>query len=511
MLSSPNDVPFSLPHVWPVPDSDDDPEYIRILLHDPDTNLVLMTVDNDLWDFPYFFYPDGIAADYRKCCKEFQAALGLPAKPNYFTVLADVLGARPCMKGKAYHSEEEFGFAQLLWLEPQLPFDVESNQFAWKDLAFLEAMDHGDSLMDILDSCLKAVVKLLKRDEDLLERLEQPRFQLGWYKKASEWLSQIIKRDDHSVTSEVLQEQITPSSTVLKVNSSDGWYFLKAPTKGCTEMQFAEIVSKLLPDYTPDLVSFSQELHAFVSREFIEMDQGEELDDINSASLQTLARFQQASIPLLESLKDCGCPVRGPEEMIDEVRRWAKEPRFITIKRFRKFDEMLPDLEALISELQSFKVPLTVVHGDFGSQNIAYRRGGAKNTKIIFHDWEFSCLSHPFCDLHEAGQFMNESKLNTYLDMWKSFEAPDRLRRALKIGKTLGWLLKMWSTMDCIRAGQLDDFDCEDFFFQCYDFLEDDIAHDLETPNSGKGDEAPSTSSCEAEVAVAVHREGTGN
>jgi aminoglycoside phosphotransferase (APT) family kinase protein len=119
----------------------------------------------------------------------------------------------------------------------------------------------------------------------------------------------------------------------------------------------------------------------------------------------------------------------------DEIALSQLQPE--EIKQLKNF---APYLQKFCSQLASYQIPQTLVHGDLHLGNVAFCKGN-----YLFFDWTDSCISHPFFDMIELF-FYSKKKTNSsdlkdlqqeYLAQWTAYEPMPRLLEAWTLAKTL--------------------------------------------------------------------------
>lgn len=93
------------------------------------------------------------------------------------------------------------------------------------------------------------------------------RYRHGWYERASKFLTSFLSSQQKEVSGRVIQ-QMSFTSTLLKLIASDGSYYLKSPAAGYSEVSITSEIAAIFPDCSPSVVVTSDELNRFVSKEF---------------------------------------------------------------------------------------------------------------------------------------------------------------------------------------------------------------------------------------------------
>lgn len=94
------------------------------------------------------------------------------------------------------------------------------------------------------------------------------RYRPGWYERATKFLTSLLSSTQIEGTGRVSQQQMSFTFSLLKVNSSDGWYYLKAPPVGCNEVSITSEVAAIFPGSSSLVVATSDGSNSFVSEGF---------------------------------------------------------------------------------------------------------------------------------------------------------------------------------------------------------------------------------------------------
>ena len=113
---------------------------------------------------------------------------------------------------------------------------------------------------------LQAVLDILQSPTRADERFRDPPYKYKWFDEASQWLCNVVKDEGHTPDRRVIQVIMSPTSTILKVNSTSGWFNLKAPGLGSKESQIPCTVASLFPTNTPEVLQTWADLNASISR-----------------------------------------------------------------------------------------------------------------------------------------------------------------------------------------------------------------------------------------------------
>lgn len=423
-----------------------------MLLFDGDYSAVLMIRSGDSWDLPYFVYPDTLKYCIHLCCEDLEKALSLSAPSDVapFIVMAELHGeVESCGKNE----DSEVGFSRLMLTECHLKHLPLPRHAAWKKSSFLTSLLQNSEISDDSRFCIEDVLRYLREPQSLVSVCVDQRYKYGWYERAATWfLSSVFGEGRSGLRRSIVQEQVIATSTVMRVDTNRGAFYLKAPALGLNEVSITTKIVSLFPDSSPTIIATSTELNCFIARGFHKVD----LDESRYAELvKKLAYFQFGSLNFIEDLKEAGCDVRSPRRMAERLQEWAgdRDMERTFNDMFPKYRSYVPVFVELLGKLNAFNLPLTLVHGDFSNGNAAFKTEEEEEDNLILFDWQYACIAHPFFDLHEVTvqNDFPENVINDYLDLWAEYESRERAREAYEIARVLGWTLKMWTSHDCLK------------------------------------------------------------
>lgn len=444
----------------PAVDSDDW-DFYHILLLDSCENPTkfLLFVDDEVENFrlslPYFefdiVHTSGITVP--RVCERFRSWLGITNDDVFFTGSVELLGYRI---GDSRRDPEKQGRAQLLHVEAhgiepceiELPIGAE-----WKDGSLLETMflDRTEALVGFIVSAIEAC---FDESREFLATLSDERYRPGWFESAIKFLVESAVRDGAEVEDRVVQDRMALRSTMLKVRTSLGSYYLKSPVCGCNETKTTAIISKLFPKHCPDIVGVCEEFNCFVSREF-----DWEAENSTRDAVMLLGKLQMESIQHIDVLREAGCPSWDLTKIVETSSNWDEMWHEVELHS-GWFEDLPGKLAELCEELKEFKIPMTLVHGDFFLNNYAQALRDRGRDLVIF-DWEFAYIGHPFFDFHRIHNYVPEKVREEYLQLWTNYEGIDRLRRAYRVARDIGWAMKAclvleWSKETMARGSAQD-------------------------------------------------------
>lgn len=428
--------------------------------------IVVVFCENDKWDLPYFEY--GKSSDHLACvslcCRDLQKWFqNSKSDTPCFTAVVELLGDATC-HGK--ECPEIQGREKLILVEYQsneLIEDVRLPKGAeWKNAEFLTSL-LADYANERLES--RRTMEVVRRFmHECVESLFDSRYHFGWFEKASNFLKTVVSSDGAEHIGNVIQEQLSTSSTILTLTSSKGQYFLKAPARGSTEVAVTFKMRSLFPRCSAVILRTCEDLNCFVTKGFKHSDISN--DDIGIV-VQKLGHLQLASLSSLEEIKATGCRVRDMRGLASKINSWMKgEGIFRGCEEETQWMiEVGPNLLDMCQALAAINIPLTLCHGDFSLTNVTYEPANTKN--ILIFDWEYGHVGHPFCDLHRMDLETPQEVVDDYIRLWKFFGISlGRGRRAYDLARKLGWVVRMWALEDAyeLRNHEVHSFARSVFF-----------------------------------------------
>jgi hypothetical protein len=221
-----------------------------------------------------------------------------------------------------------------------------------------------------------------------------------WRDEAETWI-----RERARVTGQIEQPHVYPWSTVLRVPTADGdlWFKATTPEVHGFEPALTALLSEAFPDRTTELRAIDSERGWMLMR-----DAGTRLRELMTSAgdlhhweaiLPRYAEIQIALAPRIDELLALGVPDERLGGLADKVEALLEnksallldEPDGLTSEGREQLRSRLPELRALVGELETFGIPETIQHDDFHDGQVFVRDG-----RYLLLDWGDSCVSHPF-------------------------------------------------------------------------------------------------------------------
>lgn len=292
----------------------------------------------------------------------------------------------------------------------------------------------------------EATLKCLRSNGQFVDSIKEPRYHLGWFNKASRYLEATLKSEGINVSFSVIQQQMSSSSTLLKKNSSHGWYYLKAPDIETNEIKITAKISELFPSNSPQLLAICEDLNCFISKGFQHI-------NLEPSSTRNVAmqwgEIHKRAMEHIETLSMNGCPIRDPSSLVSEMEIWLKQD---IMKKWYPLDPLISAIDIakkLCVRLSEYKIPQTLVHGDFSFRHCTL---GRDEKTVLFFDWEFAYIGHSFCEFHELYESLSKDEVDEYLSIWEEYEPLERAREAFQIARVIGLCMALWCLHDRFKS-----------------------------------------------------------
>jgi hypothetical protein len=399
--------------------------YISLLIPHSDGKKILLVADGDEWTLPHF----QLTAMYSN--------LHLLQR-----MVRERLGAEvTVLRWIHNHEDEAQQTVAGLWLmELHTPDWTPPEDAKWVEIDTLANIPLSD---EILRSYLLQTVATLNAP-DPVERV--PWMRRGWFAIAQRWMTETLRTQGYELKAPPEQFKNFNLSALLRAETTTDAVYFKVANQFplfCHEPKTTFTLGTLFPEYIPKPIAIDE-----ARRWMLTPDIGNSLRDEqpNIETLQliarTYARFQIGTASMLGTLMESGCLDRRLNVLaaqIDDLM--ADEASIVGMndEEKAKWRAIAPTLKSLCAKLAEYKIPYTLVHGDFHAGNITQQ-----GDKTIFFDWTDACIAHPFFDLPIFIDFDaadHEADLcDAYLACWTDYEPMERLLEVYQIAEILGAL-----------------------------------------------------------------------
>lgn len=215
-------------------------------------------------------------------------------------------------------------------------------------------------------------------------------------------------RVNAEVTGPIEQTHVQFWSTVLRVPTSDGILWFKAP-EDRSEIDLTALLGEVRPGSVPEIVATDRERGWMLLR-----DAGVRLRDVLASDpdlhhwetvLGDCAELQLAVAPQVARLLEIGVPDRRlggipgrvTDLLEDDAFLMLDQPEGLASTDRETLRALVPTIHEMCEELASVGVPDSVQHDDLNDGNVYVDTGGYR---IV--DWGDACVSHPFHTLTVA-------------------------------------------------------------------------------------------------------------
>ena len=294
------------------------------------------------------------------------------------------------------------------------------------------------------------------------------------------------------VTGEIEQPHIQPWSTVLRVPTDREILWFKAVTDvDAFEVPLTAILAAVRPEGLPELISVDVDRRWMLIR-----DGGTRLRDLMKTSddlwrweafLPEYAELQIAVTPLVGELLTVGVPGEPVAGLPERVAWLLERPEFLmldepgglTADERAGLEALIPEIEALCSELAGYGISETIQHDDLNDGNVFVRDG-----RYRAFDWGDACISHPFhtltvllraaayrLDLEPGGAELLRMR-DAYLEPFTKFGTRNDLQVAADLAYRTGTLARALAWQRYVASRPSRDEDLEAVPYGLRKFLE---------------------------------------
>ena len=307
-------------------------------------------------------------------------------------------------------------------------------------------------------------------------RFQPPWDNPDWQSEVSGWIRTEIEKLGYSPTGEPQSIHTRPWSAVLQVPTDHGNLFFKA---GGPTQHFEPALLQLLTDRWPQQtlpvlavdIEKGWSLQPDGGQTLRQRVQGKADFQIWRQLLRDYAKLQIAAAKWESEIEACAVPVRGTDTLVTAYTEILTDPEltmigdgedYLTSDQHQQLLALTPKVQKLFTELDNYKIPLSIDHGDLHDANIFVR-----GERYYFFDWGDASLTHPFFTLlipirhlaDELGvsEYANHPDLislrDAYLEPWEQLVSKDQLLRSwplahylAKFVRTINWYRVVKST-----------------------------------------------------------------
>jgi hypothetical protein len=249
------------------------------------------------------------------------------------------------------------------------------------------------------------------------------------------WTADRLAAAGTPLTGRLEQVQVWDLSCVWRGSTASGQVYVKATMPSplfAPEGTATAALSRLFPDEVPAPIAVDPERHWMIVPDLgPELGRGAPEEDALDM-IRAFARLQIASAGHVDALLRGGCVERRLPWLVRHTTSWlatADLTAWVDGDRAARLRDLAGELPDRLARLESFGLPDTLLHGDLHAGNVARRPGG-----YAYFDWSDASVGHPFVDMitirrHPDAE-RRAGRLAAYLDEWRDFGPPERLRAA---------------------------------------------------------------------------------
>jgi hypothetical protein len=285
--------------------------------------------------------------------------------------------------------------------------------------------------------------------------LRVPWAKRGWFREIEAWMLDLADRLDMRVNGNVEQIRVGSRSSTLRVSTtSSALYFKACHVAFSYEPVVTRVLSIRYPGQIPEVVAVNVEQAWMLTREF----KGTLLTDsphidVWEKAIRAFAEIQMDLVENTHLLIGLGLPDRHLDYLITQIDRlMADLPAGLHDDEKDYLARHARPLKELCYDLLDYKVPLSIVHGDFWAGNVAIQ---SHNQQPVFFDWSDSSISHPFFDmphfLATIGTALahvpdaRQRLLRAYLEGWTRYESLSNLAKIYQHAEVVSQLYRLIS------------------------------------------------------------------
>jgi len=423
-----------------------------------------MLHDGD-WCLPRLEYSEHATYTARDCARDLQGSLGIkPAVASYFQVVAELMPEGGESHTMFYNPD---GVRLTLLAAPSEFYTVcELPPHAcWMPIEeFRDAVESplGGWLYSSAQNAALLFADLLAVD-DVRTVAVDPRGDVWWTHRASAYLLSVVRGLQLEPLSAVTRSSWDSSSELFMVRTSNGSYYLKAPSPGCAEVAVTEYLCRIFAEDTLRVVAVNAALNCFVAEGFDELGSGPVLPPLGPDDYANIVRkwsaMQLRSTHCLEDLRQAGVPDYSPAVLSSLVDGLVQDPTVAAaLEGEMSTDDFVCGAMRVCAKLEASALPVSLVHGDLTTGNVGRKRDGG----LLIFDWQHAYLSHPFCHSYLPRDLLRSPPVRrAYLDCWSALvcreQAEAELTAAAVVGglAALHWYVSLLPTASRVQRRRL--------------------------------------------------------
>lgn len=275
-----------------------------------------------------------------------------------------------------------------------------------------------------------------------------PYSKLGWFHNVQSWISDIFNLRNDQYKLRQIQQSIYGCVIKVLLHNNNIYYFKSLPpAEENNEIINLKILHSVLPEYFESPFAINERSSWFVTRNY-----GNPIGFGNVTRkkncvffheiLESWGNIQIRSINQIDSMVEKGIKVLTCSSIKTRLERMTSDTTWYEAQVRGLKKDALPvhslleykkRLEHFVDSLQAnlnfYKIPLTLVHGDLNPANIIHT-----GKDFIYFDLNTTCISYPFYDALTFADVcgFSESDIDSYFNLWKTFEEFQNLKQYAK-------------------------------------------------------------------------------
>ncbi|MFN2465803.1 MAG: phosphotransferase family protein [Candidatus Dormibacteria bacterium] len=223
--------------------------------------------------------------------------------------------------------------------------------------------------------------------------------QTGWFQHACGWAEEQLSALGIEVAAAPEQVRTWSLSSVLRVPTNRGDYYLKAvPPYLAREGPVTRLLAAMAPRSIPSIVAAADGQGIMLFADMGGRPASADRPATRIAAAACIGELQAASVPMVDDLLRAGAQDRRPEVVLRSLDELLEIPPPLMRDSPRSLGELgaiRNDLAALARELVHLDVPTTLVHGDLHLGNVQLTDVG----DVVIYDWTDASVGCPLFDL----------------------------------------------------------------------------------------------------------------
>lgn len=283
--------------------------------------------------------------------------------------------------------------------------------------------------------------------------LQTPWSKAGWLHGAIEWILAQLSQEDLLPVAPIEQRRAWQRSCILRVETKTGDIYFKAlPKMFSHEILLLSDVMLNFPINVPDFLALDPDRNWMLMRDISGIPLMQVSDTFHfDEALLAYSCIQHHYIQQTSQLIRMGCPYRSLEKLSKDIRILFSDDATMLVgssivglskQEFAELQTRTAYFVELCDQLEQYKLPYTIDHGDLHGNNIHFA-----NNRYVFFDWSDSSVTHPFLGIFSFVQdFQKRSPQSinayhrlrdVYLSTWKDYCSLDELRKAFDLALPL--------------------------------------------------------------------------